>query len=226
MKRLSLLLLASVLLAVPALAAVRKEHHFALTFSAKAPAKATGTTFLTDRFNYKAPPPGTLADRVASVTFVMAPGTKTNTAAYPACTKAVLETGPDNCPKGSKVGSGQAYVITGLPALDGAKGVPLKATIFAAKGGLLTYLTGAQTQIIQLTMKGNRMVAPVPHVCPTGDCSQVEAVLKYLKVTLKPGNLITTPKKCPASGKWTNTAIYKFVNGDTEKETSTSKCKG
>jgi hypothetical protein len=74
-------------------------------------------------------------------------------------------------------------------------------------------------------MSGSKIVAPVPHVCPTGDCKQAEAVLKYLTVTLKPGKLITTPASCPAARKWTNKALYKFVNGDTETETSTSSCK-
>ena len=47
----------------------------------------------------------------------------------------------------------------------------------------------------------------------------------FARVTLKPGKLITTPTKCPASRKWTNKAAYKFVNGDVESETSTSRCK-
>jgi hypothetical protein len=76
-----------------------------------------------------------------------------------------------------------------------------------------------------LSVSGGKIVAPVPHVCPTGDCSQVEAVLKYLTVTLKPGKLVTTPGKCPATRKWANRAVYKFVNGDVETVTSSSACK-
>jgi hypothetical protein len=71
------------------------------------------------------------------------------------------------------------------------------------------------------------MVAAVPRKCLVEtDCTQGEAVLKRLTVTLKPGKLVTTPAKCPSSRKWTNTVLYKFVNGDTEKQTSTSPCKG
>jgi hypothetical protein len=223
-KRLPLVALAAMLIAIPAYAATRHEHHFSLAFSVKSTGARSGVTFSTDRFEYKAPPPGQAADRVASVTFRMAPGTRTNPGAFPSCSQSALTArGPGACPRGSQVGSGRAVVITGLP-IDPVK---MTAKIFTTKAGLLTYLTGSgQTQVIALSMKGSTIVAPVPHVCPTGDCSQVEAVLKSLTVTLKPGKLVTTPAKCPASGKWTNQAIYKFVNGDVENETSTSKCKG
>ena len=223
MKKLLILVLAGALLAVPATAAIRHEHHFGLTFSTKAVNAHSGVTFRTDRFEYKAPPQGQLADRVAKVTFQMAPGTRTNTAAFPACSKSALTArGPGACPSGSQVGTGNATVITGLP-IDPVK---MTAKVFTTKGGLLTYLTGSgQTQVIALSMSGSRIVSPVPHVCPTGDCSQVEAVLKILTVKLNSGKLITTPAKCPASRKWTNKAIYTYVNGDTETETSLTPCK-
>lgn len=223
MKKLPLIVLAALLVAVPAGAASRDEHHFSLAFSAKNPRSNSGITFTTDRFQYKAPPPGQLADRVASVTFQLAPGSRINTAAFPACSKSALTArGPGACPRGSQVGSGRAVIITGLP-IDPVK---MTAKVFSAKNGLLTYLTGSgQTQVLALSASGGKIVAPVPHVCPTGDCSQVEAVLKYLTVTLKPGKLVTTPGKCPATRKWTNKAVYKYVNGDVETQTSSSACK-
>ena len=223
MKKLPFVLLLTALMVVPAWAATRHEHKFSLTFSSKSPRAASGITFSTDRFSYKAPPPGQAADRVGSVTFQLAPGTRINTKAFPSCSKSALtERGPDACPSGSQVGSGKAVIITGLP-LDP---VQMTAKVFTTKGGLLTYLTGSgQTQVLGLVAAGSKIVAPVPHVCPTGDCSQVEAVLKKLTVTLKPGKLVTTPATCPAAGKWTNRALYKFVNGDTETEKSTSACR-
>ena len=59
-------------LVVPAYAATRHEHKFSLSFSATAASSKSGVKFFTDRFDYKAPPQGELADRVATVTFVMA----------------------------------------------------------------------------------------------------------------------------------------------------------
>jgi hypothetical protein len=225
MKRLAIVTLAAAVAVTPAFAAVRHEHKFALTYGAKTTKTATGVKFLTNRFNYKAPPQGEAVDRVATTTFVLAPGTRINVAPYPKCTKAALEArGPQACPKGSTVGSGKATVITGLP-IDP---ITLTAQVFAKSSGLLAYLTGSgQTQVLEMAIKGNKIVAAVPQKCLIpGDCLKGEAVLKLLSVTLKPGKLVTTPSKCPSSHKWTNTAIYKFANGDTEKETSTTPCKG
>ena len=225
MQRLPIAILAGVLAATPALAATRHEHHFKLAFSSQKPGAATGINFRTDRFAYKAPAQGQAADRVATTTFVMAPGTRTNLAAYPKCTQAALEAkGPMGCPARSNVGSGSAAVITGLP-IDP---VVLDAKIFVKKGGLLAYLTGSgQTQVIAMSMAGNKIVAAVPRKClVAGDCTKGEAVLKVLTVKLNPGKLVTTPRSCPSSHKWTNTVLYKYVNGDTEKQTSTSPCKG
>ena len=224
MKKVALLTALGAVLVVPAYAATRNEHKFNLAFSTTAANSKSGVKFLTDRFDYKAPPQGELADRVATVTFVMAPGTRTNPNAYPACSAKILERGPSACPKGSKVGTGKAEVITGLP-FDPIK---LTAQVFAKRNGLVTYLTGAgQTQIIELSMKSNKIVAAVPRKCLIpSDCTQGEAVLKRLSVTLAPGKLVMTPRRCPPSGKWTTTAVYRFVNGDRETVTSISKCKG
>jgi hypothetical protein len=225
MKRLALVVLAAAIVATPAFAATRSEHHFTLTFTKTTTSTHTGTKFVTDRFAYRAPPQGQLADRVARTTFVMAPGTRTNLAPFPTCTKAaLLAKGPMACPKGSRVGSGSASVITGLP-IDPIK---LTAQIFVEKGGLIAYLTGSgQTQVIEMSVKANKIIAAVPRKCLIeSDCSQGEAVLKLLKVTIDPGKLITTPPRCPGSHRWTNTAVYAYVNGDIERETSTTPCKG
>lgn len=223
MLRLPLILSAGLIAAAPVLATTRSEHDFELTFSAKAPKTATGVQFLTDRTDYKAPPQGQPADRVATTTFTMHPGTKTNTRAYPACARSQLEAkGPMACPEGSEVGSGEAVVITGLP-IDP---VVLDATIFVKKNGLLAYLTGSgQTQVIEMSITGRKIVARVPRKCLVeDDCTQGEAVLKRLEVTLEKGKLIRTPATCPKSRRWTNTVDYRYVNGDTERVTSTSPC--
>lgn len=225
MSRLPLILSVGVLAAVPALAATRSEHHFKLGFTSTSTHSATGATFLTDRFNYKAPPQGKLADRVAKVTIALPAGTRVNLAPYPKCTKSALEAkGPIGCPSGSNVGSGSATVITGLP-IDPIK---LTAKIFVKSSGLLAYLTGSgQTQIIEMTVSGSKIIAPVPRKCLIeSDCTKGEAVLKTLSVTLRKGKLVTSPRTCPRTHKWTSSATYSYVNGDTERETSTTSCKG
>ena len=233
MSRLPVVLVLAAILAAPAAAATRSEHHFKMSFSKKAPNVPTAVSFGTDRFNYAAPPIGQAADRVAKTVFVMHPGTRTDTRAVPNCTLATLEANPDGCPSGSKVGAGTATAITGLTGLDP---VEFDVTVYAARNGLLAHLAGLTIQNIELAMKGNRITADVPRICSPGgslgdNCSNGDTVLKTLNVKLdarKRGKraLVRTPRRCPASGVWTNKAIYAFVNGDTETQTTTTKCRG
>jgi hypothetical protein len=230
MRRLLVVLLALAVAAPAALAATRSEHKFKLTFTSATPAANTGIKFLTDRFDYEAPKAGEKADTVATTTFIMQKGTKTNTSAVPNCSKATLVAEkPENCPKGSKVGSGKAWVITGLPSVDKSTGLEEEAQIFAGKGRLFAYLTGLRTTVIELPMKGNRIIAAVPRLCLVDtekNCESGEAVLKKLQVSIKPSKgLIKTPRTCPASGKWTNSVQYRYANGDAETVKSTSRCK-
>jgi hypothetical protein len=227
-----LALILAVVLAVDATAVTRSEHHFKMSFAKKAPGVPTAVSFGTDRFAYTAPPLGQAADRVATTVFVMHPGTRTDTRAVPNCTLATLEGNPDGCPAGSKVGTGTATAITGLSGLDP---VSFEVTVYAARNGLLAHLSGLTIQNIELAMKGNRITANVPRICSPGGsledgCSNGDTVLKTLSVKLnarKRGTraLVRTPRRCPASGVWTNKAIYTFVNGDTETQTAATKCR-
>ena len=223
MTRLPLILVAGALAVTPALAATRSEHKFAMTFSSRTPGTPTAVSFLTNRTAYKGTQAGKAADRVTTTTFTLAPGTRTNLAAFPKCSKSALKANPaSGCSAASKVGTGTATVIVGT-----LKPTPFTATLYVAKHGLLALLVGAQTQIIGMTVNGNKIVAKVPRTCFPANCKggYIEAVLKKLTIHLNKGKLITTPRTCPKSGKWTNSVVYQYVNGDTEKQTSTSPCK-
>ena len=234
MSRLPLVVVLALAVAAPAVAATRSEHHYAMSFSKTKPATSSGISFLTDRFNYVAPPVGQKADRVATIVFKMAPGTKTDTRATALCSKAKLEqVGVAGCPSGSKVGTGSAIAITGLVDLDPVK---FDVTVLARRNGLLAFLAGGGvTQIVELAMSGNKITTEVPRICSPGgslanDCVNGDTVLKQMSVKITPHKrgghaLIQTPKTCPKSCVWTNTATYTFVNGDTETEQVTSKCR-
>ena len=220
-------------LAVPVIAATRHEHKFAMKFSSKTPKKSTGLTFSTNRFGYQVPAPNTPADPVTKLAFTLQKGTKIKPTVVPACSKSKLESlGPTGCPAGSKIGSGSAQAITGIPALDPVRE---KATLFATRGGILAYLSGAQTIVLQLKARGNKLSTTVPSVClppgtPAQGCPNGEAVLTVFKSNIRAkhtskGNLVTTPSKCPSSRKWTNKVKYTFRNGDTETEQSSSLCR-
>jgi hypothetical protein len=234
MRRLPLLIILALVVATPAVAATRSEHHFSMSFSKKTPATSTGISFVTDRFSYVAPPVGQKADRVAKIVFTMAPGTKTDTRATAVCSKAQLEQGGlTACPAGAKVGTGTATAITGLVDLDP---VSFQVTVLAKRYGLLAFLAGGGvTQIVELSMSGNKITTEVPRICSPGgalenDCANGDTVLKQMSVKIAPHKrgkhmLVRTPKRCPKAGVWTNTATYTFVNGDTETEKSTTPCR-
>lgn len=228
-----ILLAVAALAAVPASATTRDEHEFTMSFNTTRPASSAGIKFLTDRVGYVPPVAGQPADRVARTVFALPPGTRTDTRAVPNCSaKKLMEGGGDACPPRSKVGSGTAIAITGISLIDP---IPLKVTVYVGKAGLLAHLTGLQTAVVDLRMKGNRISTDVPRTClPPGTladgCSNGEAVLKTLDVKLgarKKGDraLIRTPRTCPATGVWTSRAVYTFVNGDSETVSATSPCR-
>jgi hypothetical protein len=232
MRRLSVVILLAAFLVAPASAGTRSEHHFKMAFSKKAPNVSTGVSFGTDRFAYTAPPVGQPTDRVAKTVFVMHKGTRTDTRAVPNCTLAILQESSTGCPAGSQVGSGKAQAISGLIDLDP---IDMDVTVYAARNGLLAHLGGASPMNIAMSMKDNTITADVPRTCSPGgsladNCSNGDIVLKTLSVKLnarKRGSraLIRTPRRCPASGVWTNKAVYTYVNGDTETQKVTSKCR-
>ena len=234
MRRLPLLILiVSLFAAAAALAATRDDHQFSMKFTKSTTSTSTGVSFGSDRFTYVAPPAGQTPLHVTKTVFTMAPGTRTNTKAVPACTMAKLTTptGKEDCAK-SKVGSGSAVAITGITALDPVKET---VTVFAGKNSLFAYLEGAQTTIIDLKLKGNKLTAEVPRMCVPGgtladNCKNGDIILKTLDVKLnakKKGKrvFIKTPATCPSSRKWTNKAVYTFDNGDSETKTSTTPCR-
>jgi hypothetical protein len=226
---------AAVLLAVPAVAAVRNEHTFKLTLAAKTTKTSSAVSFSTDR-NYTAPAAGTKPVLVTKVVFALPKGTKINVAVATPCSVATLQTqGSAGCKAKTAIGGGTAVAITGT-ALDPVKE---QVAVYATKTGMAAYLTGLQTVVIPLTVKGSRLTAVLPRIClPPGtlakDCPTGEIVLKTLDIKLKAKTkgsgasakrLVTTPPAC-ASGTWKSSATYTFSNGDTDVQTSTSKCHG
>jgi hypothetical protein len=235
--RLSLSVIASatLLAAIPATAAMRSEHTFKLTLKEQTVKTSTGLTLTTDR-DYTAPAAGTKPLLVTKVTFALPAGSKINTAAATRCSISVLRTqGAAGCRSGTSVGGGDAVAITGT-ALDPVKE---KVDVFVTKtNGMAAILTGLQTVVIPLAVQGNKLAAALPRLClppgtPANNCAAGEIVLKTLKITLKAKTtgsgakakrLVTTPPSC-VGGKWKSRATYRFANGDTDVQSSTTTCR-
>jgi hypothetical protein len=218
-------------------------------YSAKKPAKSTGTTFSTsstDDQNARNKQP----KRVTNFDITFPKGSKIDNKAIPACaateTDFANQDNPDNaCPKGSKIGDGT--VAARLPFAGTAD---LQGTVRAynANKGLLLYVVidsplGAQTLTLKPKFRGLKLQTEVPATCippntPQNDCKDAsgvpqEAVLTSFKLTTKAmsgkgknkgKNLITTPKTCP-SGGWTFSASLKYADGTSVKIPAKSPCK-
>lgn len=148
------------------------------------------------------------------------------------------------CPRGSKVGAGNAEAITGF----GAGVDPVQETVLAYnnKNELILYLTpkGAigQTFVLRPKIKASRtgptLTTVVPPLCLPGgsppDCKNGEAVLTKFNlktvgivktISGKRRNYVTTPPKCPKSKKWTTKTTFTYSDGSTAAVSSTSTCK-
>ncbi len=224
----------ALLVAIPAVAAVRNEHTLTLTLSAKTPKKSTGATITTERTPVP-PAPGAQALRVTKIVFALPAGTKFNTAAATRCSVDVLRTrGAAGCRADSAIGGGTAAALTGTP-LDPIR---QQVAVYATTTGLAAILTGLQTAVLPLKLKDNKITVVLPRICrPPGTladgCATGDILLKELDIKLdrktkgsgsKTKRLITTPATC-IGGKWRASATYTFSNGDTEVRKSTTKCR-
>ena len=224
------------------------NHKFDLTFSTKKPNKAAGlNSFLTDRYSFKPQPVGQPADPVTSITFKLPKGSKLDFAAIKAsklkpCTVAKLGSSGDpvaaGCVNITKGKAEATAIVTGLP-----NPITIKEDVqlFAATKQIVLRLRQrpgqlGQTANIPINAKsGGRLVAVVPKFCaadnastPFCDTEVVLTVVKaaFKKITRGKHALITTPKTCPKSHKWTSSAAYKFRSTKPETVKSTTPCRG
>lgn len=227
--------IAATLLAVnPVAAALRSEHTLKLKLSAKTTKKSTGATISTTRTLSPADA-AAKAVRVTKIVFALPAGTKFNTAAATRCSVAALQArGAAGCKAGSAIGGGTAEAITGTPFDP----IRQQVAVYATKSGLAAILTGVQTAVLPLKLKGNKITAVLPRICrPPGtlanDCASGDILLKALDVTLKAKTrgkgsklkrLITAPASC-AGGRWKSSATYTFSNGDTEVRRASATCR-
>lgn len=225
---------ASLVVALPAVAAVRNEHTLTLKLSATLPKRSTGATITSDR-NFTPPPAGQKAVLVTKIVFALPAGTKFNTAAATRCSVATLQAqGAAGCPANSSIGGGTAAAITGTPFDP----VRQQVAVYATTTGLAAILTGIQTAVLPLKVKDNKITVVLPRICrPPGtvatDCATGDIVLTSLDIALKAKTkgsgskvkrLITSPGKC-VGGKWKSSATYTYSNGDTEVRRTTAKCR-
>lgn len=154
-------------------------------------------------------------------------GTVFNTDVPGKCTRAQLEAGGrDACPSNSIVGTGTAEAVSGLQSID-----PIQETItaFNAEGGILFYLQGLQTLILEGKLRGNRLTVDIPEIraIPNPDAKPI-AVTKFAlnvrRVRRGRRAYVRTPRTC--SGRWTVRATFQYPTvADITNIVSNTRCR-
>ncbi|MEX2194417.1 MAG: hypothetical protein WD844_03950 [Thermoleophilaceae bacterium] len=152
-------------------------------------------------------------------------GTKFDTAVPARCDEDTLrEEGVAGCPRRSIVGSGSAEAISGLAAID-----PIQEEITAVntRGGIIFYLTGLQTLILEGKLRGSRLTVDVPPLPIPGNPKGAVLTKFELKIKrIRRGRraYVTTPRTC--SRRWTVRATFQYPNVDDIRSIpSNTRCK-
>jgi hypothetical protein len=235
---------AILILAVPATAGAgtaKPRQKLDMRFTSKRPGAPTGAkvnpTWLGDR-------PGEKPHTITGDSFTFAKGTKLDFSVPTKCTmtdKRLENAGPSVCPKSSRVGEGEV----GLDIGRSVAGLPRVIETHVA------LLSGGPHQIITLFRVTNLNLGFPLRVVDRGDVNgrtlsaanqlipgfpppdQYTAVkfdrLNFKRIVKGHGkdrrSFLTTPPRCPASGEWTNTATFDYVDHVTQEASSASPCR-
>jgi hypothetical protein len=161
-------------------------------------------------------------------------GTRINEAAIPACTATDAELraqGGAACPDGSALGPGRVTFVSGIGSpLDP---VTLDNDWYHAPGQLigLFHPPGSSMPIIavnRVDIQGSAFVArpALPPGYPPGSkTAPKQSDQEIYGMSTTGGAFLTTPPRCPRSGRWVSHAKMIFEDGSVERATSVTRCK-
>lgn len=215
-------------LAVPAAAAPRAELRVDLTSATPRTSSAFG---LHVRFHPADGGDGKPSP-VRGVTVTGPAGFAIDSAAAPTCRASDDELrllGPSACPAGSQVGAGSYTAMTGFGApVDPFTG---DNRVFNARGSLIEVITVPGTPVSpgfdRLTVDGPTLTAhpPVtPGGPPDGETATRSVDFDIPARTAAGHRLISTPRSCPASGRWRFTGAFAFADGARETVVALVPC--
>ena len=157
-------------------------------------------------------------------------GTVIDTSGRPQCTAPdpVLQTaGTLGCPSSSQVGSGSLEGETGFgPPVDPLVG---DDTVFNGKNELIEIVTppGAPAPaagVDRLTIEGSTLTAHPPTV--PGGPPDYRTTIKRIAFTIPThGSYITSPSRCPSTGRWRTVATFTFADGTSNRVTADTPCR-
>jgi hypothetical protein len=231
--------LAAVALAsIPAVAGAQSESRQSATslFTESRPGESTGVRLAIDYVNPSNPeakPPA-----VQKVVTRLQPGATMDTSAPARCEAsdaALIANGASACPAASRVGGGEVDVDTGLP---GPGRILQNDLILLNNKDELILLLERKTEprtrsVVRGKVEGTAVtseVPPIPGGPPDGFAAVKRVRLSLDRLTTGPGassrNYVTTPRQCPASGYWTNSATFTYRDGVSQTVANRSPCTG
>lgn len=222
------------LIAAPSIGGAPQSRQTAkLLFDQRKPSKPAGTTLDID---YRDPAnPNGKPPSVRRVVLKVARGARFDTSVPALCqatNEELMAQGEGACPEQSKVGVGEVRVDTGLPGT----GRFVEAEIdFFNNTDELIYLTtvrdsGAHT-VIRAEVKGRLIVTDVemlPGTPPDGASIDMVHTRDPRFATGRGENrraYLTTPHRCPRSGRWVNSVILTYADGVTQRVRTSSPCR-
>ena len=144
------------------------------------------------------------------------------------CTRAQLESeqGRDACPEDSIVGTGTAEAVTGLQSID-----PIQETItaFNTDDGILFYLQGLQTLILEGQLRGNKLTVDIPEIRAIPNPAVKPVAVTKFELTVRRVRdgrdaYIRTPRTC--NGTWTVRSTFQYPTvDDITNIASRTRCK-
>jgi hypothetical protein len=204
-------------------------------FDEPRPGHSTGLRLAIDYVDPSAPdgkPPA-----VQKVVTRLAAGTRVDTSVPEACTAsdaALMAEGAAACPPGSRVGGGEIALDTGVP---GPGRISENDATLLNNGTELVFLLESKRDppsrtVSRATVEGTTItseVPPVPGGPPDGFLAikRVRLAVQARSVGQGPGrrDYVTTPRECPASGAWTNTATFTYRDGVSQTVSTRSACR-
>jgi hypothetical protein len=156
--------------------------------------------------------------------------------------KRLTNAGPSVCPKSSRVGEGEVDLdigrsVAGLPRV-------IKSHVALLSGGPHQVITLFRVTNLKLgfplrvidrgDVSGRTLSAKnklIPGFPPPDNYTAVKFDrLNFKRMVRGHGNnrrsFLTTPPRCPASGEWTNTATFDYVDHVSQQASSASPCRG
>ncbi|MEJ7786845.1 MAG: hypothetical protein WKF96_18745 [Solirubrobacteraceae bacterium] len=196
-------------------------------FTSQVPDSSTGRTFAVDFFDPADPAAMPIPAR--KVVIELHPGARFDTNAVPQCKATdaeLLILGPSACPAASQVGTNEVLIDHSFPP-PGPRYTISDVKIFNDADALILLGESRGAPFIPRTLirapvSENRLEISagfIPGTGPFGGARKRERADFPAR-----DNFLTTPRKCPKSGFWTNHATYTYADGISQTSFTRSPC--